>query len=395
MLALLLACAHTLPPALEAPPPSAPSPGPVRVVQPVVADVVLFGDELRPVAEAAAAFLTDQGWQALPFDEPDRLLALAAEGRRASTGELCSVPYVGDYLLAHSLPDHAEAAVRVYCDGDCTLTLGVTAPPSATGRGVEWARWQAPLPGPPTVQAMVEAMASLSVPPPPEGIGGLLGGSGTRVESQGVLVRDVEPSGPWGELSARAALQAVDLDACWVDWRRDFWSNPVLLELSAQGQVSRCASRYPHRLPEPAHVCACEVLEQASFPPGEPGRRVRFEAHPYQPTPVEPGGRRVAVSAEQVSARVPGFAWAATGLPEHRMAACLASAAGAASFEGSIAYQLDPSGAPLSWQVDWPGWVDAQALACLEPLLAQARFGCSQTGEPGEAVVVLRVSLWE
>lgn len=393
VLALLLACVHAAPPALEAPPAPPPTPGPVRIEQPLLAGAILFPDELRPTAEAAAAFLEAQGWQVLPLDEQQRLITIAAEGRRASDGAQCSVPYVGAHLLDHSYPDHAEAELRADCVEDCTVSLTISAPPSAEKPGVEWIRWEAKAPAPPTVAGVIEAIPAFEVSTQLYGYGGIMGGLGGRFDGRGVYARFVEQYGPWGELDPWKALQSVDLDACWTDWRRDFWSNPVLVELSAEGRVTRCEAAYPFRLPESGFDCVCEVLAGASFPPGEPGRRVRFEADPFQPTPTTREGRHIGVNAYEVSSETVGYTWAATGLPEHRMASCLTTASGAEPFAGAIVYQLDAGGVPVSWQVDWPAWVDADAQACLEPLLAQARFGCSQSGEPGEARVKLSISV--
>ena len=393
MLPLLFfaACAHTP----EAPQETAPAivphpPGKATVEQPYLADTILFAEELRPVADALAAQLEAWGYEVLDPDQRDRLVRLASEGRRVETGEACSIPYVPGKLLDHLYPDHEQANLRATCDdeGACSVELTMRRAPADERKGL-LPRLRAPFEGPVSADAVVAAIPRLERYVRPQVAGGLVGGLGMRATEEGVLVRGVSKQGDWGETSLGRTLQLMDMDACWADWRRDHWANPVRFEADAQGKVTRCSHSYVHRLPTPEGVCACELLASADFGPGAADRRGIFEPFSSRPAPVDAAGKRIGVTTSRVESDEPGYTWADSGLPQQRMARCLV-ASGEVQ-EAKLA-ELDPTGAPIAWTAEWPAWVEDESRACLEPLLATARFGCSQSGQPGQATVP--VSIW-
>lgn len=393
-LLLLAACAHT-PVTPEAPAPAiAPHPpGPVLVDQPYLADTILFADELRPVADALATQLEAWGFQVLGPDEQERLVQLASEGRRVSTGEACSIPYVPGDLLRELHPDHESADLRAECDEDGVCHVELVLYPAPQGeRDGNYPHWRAPLEGPVTVETVVASIPELERYAPNTMMGGVMGGMGMRATEQGVLVRGVDKQGDWAGTNLGNTLQLMDMDACWADWRRDHWANPVRFEVDAEGKVVRCSPSYVQRLPTPEGVCACDVLASADFGPGAADRRGVFEPFSAHPSLVDAAGKHFGLSAGSAESEEPGFTWADSGLPQRRMAECLLASGEAQAAKLTITYELAPTGEPVSWSADWPDWVNDESLACLDPLLASARFGCSQSGEPGTATV--EASIW-
>jgi hypothetical protein len=383
VLPVLLACAPRLPPPAPDLPPPPPLTGPIRVQTPRLEGAVLFADELHPVEDAVARFLAERGYSVLSRAEQEAIIAQTAD---------CPSPPIPARLLSHRLPDTATAQLGAACAPDCTLTLTTFTEPTLRPWGVT-ARWEAPLSGPPTLSAVLAAIPAL-LPVEDASETGVVGAPATRevALSRGVATLGLQVAGGWSTADLSAALAGAGLDGCWASGRRDPRQNPIVFSLDADGAVTRCEPSLPRVLPEPESDCLCAVLAGQRLGAGAADRRGAFDPESHQPPAVNAAGQLVSATLGTLRSELEGLTLAGAGIGAHDLAACLSRVDRADNADIPVRFLVGADGVPTAAEVSWPTWA-AEAEACLDALLPQARFSCLTEGEGGavEATVRIRV----
>ena len=358
LLSLLLSCLHTAP---ELPMPAF-IPGPVRVARPELEGVLLFADEQRTLQIAVGEFLMEQGYSVVPLSEQEAALSAAPD---------CASAHREDALSQH-YPDTEVATLVVRCQQDCTLALQTAWPDESRAQtGRHTVRWTTTAESPRT-DRLLAALPKLT---PPVGAGGL-----ARLEpshpptlplTRGVAIDQLETDGQWGSAPVWAALDAMDLTACWAD-REQLSYSPILLSIDADGALTRCEASGAR--PAPETDCACRGLAGADFGAGRADRRASFRLTSHQPPAVNRAG-------QIIRAHLP----IETGIGSHSLSTCLARApqAAPATIPVHIAARDDEEATPR--ETEWPGWVDESARVCLELTLSAAQLSCP-TGAGGQTV---------
>lgn len=362
------------------PPPPAFLAGPVRIEQVDLEGVVAFDDELHPIEDAAADFLAEHGYTVQSRAAQADLL-----GERAG----CLVPPIPSRQLSDDLPDTATAWIEARCDGDCVLTLTTFTEPSLKPWGVT-ARWQAPLPGAPSVASVLAAMPMLT---PAEREEPALLGSPREplpVASRGVSIQHLRLSEGWRASDFTEALSGGQLDGCWSSGQRDPRPNPVVFSADADGVITRCEARWPLRLPRPETDCVCQRLSELDLGAGAADRRGAFVPQSHQPPAVNAAGQVVSASLGGLRSEVTDLTRAGTGISSHALSACLARAAHAERADVAVRFEVDADGVPVAAEADWPAWV-GEATTCLDELLPTARFSCPSQGEGGPVNASVRI----
>ena len=361
------------------------TPGPVRFEQPHLRDTLLFAEELRPVEDAAAAFLAERGYTVLSRMEQDAVIAEATQG--------CPTPPSPARVLSHHFPDTATVRLRAQCFEDCTLTLSTHTAPSIHSRG-RTARWQAPLSGSPDVETVLAAIPLLTFfekNTPADVVGGFVDGPDQDHTGRGVVISRVHTAGGWTSEDLYAALSSLELKACWADTHREYRDNPVRVSVSAEGQVVRCEPTDPRHFAAPEGDCACALLAEVDLGEGPADRRGSFDLTSFQPSAVNATGQIVRASPGGLESETDGLTWAGTGMGSHVLSACFARTPQAEDASIRLRYEVGADGVPTSWSADWPAWAGPETTDCLADLLPTARFTGPVAGVGGEVSATVQI----
>jgi hypothetical protein len=248
-------------------------------------DPVWFPDELEPIADAVAEVLArpaSGGYRVIPNRELRAFWREVRAGRLPEVAGARASPQPPALLVPLVYPDALIGGNEVRCDDRvCRLEVEIRRP----GRsGAVSARFAAELPldGTPASWAERIRRSGLAAAAEPTTSGGGLGIRGGRDPRPGIHVAlsSLKLSGPWtyaldGE---RLAPLAPRLAACVQpgEVRRDPWMQAFLIEVGEDGRLARCESEHRDRLDPPGFECRCDVLRDADFERGAPGRRARF-----------------------------------------------------------------------------------------------------------------------
>jgi hypothetical protein len=351
---------------------------------------ILFADERAPVVDAVAAWFSAHPGEGLRPISPPEVRALWSDvqrGKLPGRAEVCSAPPPPAMLTEHVYAHASRAGVGVTCAQTCTLEVVVerTDLPGAAASEAstrEIARFAASLPLDP--QGWPAAVASLHrVEPPTDdeiGLGGLLGG-GSGVQ---VVVYDVERTGTWSKAIDNALLQPVAMrfDACdrnaprWRDW----YGQPFVVEVDAQGRVGRCEPPYPDHLPTPSFACACAVLRDVDFGPGSAPRRASFSATVVRTRSGPAPATYPSAGLEGATADDPTALLGRGQLDDPAVAACLGDVPAPVDVSIPTTFEVDAGGRVTKHAAaEWPKAI-ARAKDCLEKELAAAQFDCPLSG---------------
>ncbi len=379
--ALLSACLPmNMRSAADFPPPPPFLAGPVRIEQVDLEGVVAFDDELHPIEDAAAGFLAEHGYT---------VLSRAAQADLLGERTGCQASPIPSRQLTEDLPDTATARIEARCDGDCVLTLTTFTEPSLKPWGVT-ARWQAPLPGPPSVASVLAAVPMLMPTEREEPVVSEAPRARPPVTTRGVSIQNLRLSEGWRASDFTEAMSGGPLDGCWSSGQRDPRDNPIVFSVDADGVVSRCEARWPLRLPRPETDCVCERLSGVDLGAGAADRRGAFVPQSHQPPAVNAAGQVISASLGSLHSEVAGLTRAGTGIGSHVLSACLARSVHAERADVAARFEVGADGVPLAAEADWPAWA-AEATACLDDLLPTARFSCLSQGEGGSVTASIRI----
>jgi hypothetical protein len=372
---------------------------------------VWFADELAPVADAVAEVLArpkSGGFRVVPPQEMRALWAAVQQGQLPEWKETCTAVPPPALLGEHLHPRAQVGSIEVRCTKRaCKLVVEIHRhDPTPDGeRGyARVARYGASLPTreSPAEWAARLRRSGLAPSPWPREAGGL-GLSGT-IEDDGdkseawAVVNGIEQSGGWTYTLDPDffAAKSRELAACtpgpWV-WR-DWWTQSVVISVNGDGRMSRCEPALPDHLPPPEFACWCGVLAHLGFQAGAGERRASFDIHTFLPArhSVRDKYFRVAYlgrkRADDVSAIL------GTGEVDDRdLIACLGPVTSEMrDVKVPLHFTVRADGQATPTRVRWPAAIPRPAAACLDGVLARARFACPLSGH-AEVDAYLSVSI--
>jgi hypothetical protein len=213
------------------------------------------------------------------------------------------------------------------------------------------------------------------------------------------VVRDVTHSGEWRARISEAtfASQREALLGCTAAAARrpdrDWWLQPYLIEVDAAGSLRRCEFEHIDHLPPSEFGCVCGALRQVSFGAGSEGRRARFVLKILAAPPAGAPRDRLSRSFMLTDRRsTDPSALLGTGeIATLAKDACLWRATSPlAEIQLPVQFIVGADGGTIRHHAPWPPSVPPELRACLDPVLAGARFNCPLSGA---AVVDARLSL--
>lgn len=248
---------------------------------------VVFHDELIAAGDALALKLRELGPfrpihnTSFPYSDLLKEWTRVAQGQYVKEGQ-CFDPPSPSLAMRALNPDAVGAEIGIRCEEKCVLTVTLRdAETKAQGRDYferVRSKWTLELEGEVNTWAAQIARASfVNVPlekPKKDGVG-ILGS--LAQQSPGIMVRDAEFSGEWGETYSRAAFDAVvsDFSQCAQEAKtwRDWWGIRHLIEVNAAGEVVRCEGSLPDHLPRTNFACECDAIaRKVNFGPGQERR---------------------------------------------------------------------------------------------------------------------------
>ena len=359
---------------------------------------VWFADELAPIADAVAEVLARPklgGYRVIPNQEMRRLWADAQRGQLPGRKEICEAGPPPVLLGAIVHPNALWGSVEVRCEKSvCKLAVDLfRREPSKKGErhDTKVARLGAALPNSEDPSQWAERIRKTGMKPrPPEremgGLIGTLGGEDPPSPGVHVAVVGVEQSGNWAYTldSEVFAPKAKELHACVPEKRvwRDWWAQPLLIEVNPDGRLSRCEFPYPDHLPPPELRCQCNVLGGVGFRTGAAQRRASFELQTTAggKRPVEDGYSRNGYLGEKLS----DDASAILGTDEvdnrdviHCMSP-IRSALG--DVKVPLRFSVGADGRASDARATWPSSLPPTVTTCLDSVLRAARFNCPLSG---------------
>ncbi len=368
----------------------------------VYGEAVWFPDELEPLGDAVAELLAEPtyGGYQVRLNAELRLLWRSVQlGRLPGVSQACDAQPPPAELAKVLYRGASKGEVRVDCEAvSCELLVIVSAPrpkPKEPLNYEETARFGAELPAaesPDQWAARLRDGLLQRVPPPEHPPGGLgLGGLATPGQPPGIYatVHAVSQVGPWDHKLKSAEFQplAKQLHACSQTKRpwRDWWGQPYVIEVTPSGQLSRCEFPYRERLPPPDFSCGCQVLRGMSFGAAEGVRRARFYLDTFVYKTAGPKAERAplyrsAYLADQVSSD-PTAVLGSGEVARSDLLPCLASISQPiGEVKIPVHFSVGADGRVAQHQSTWPAVVNTAARACLDAILAKARFNCPLSG---------------
>lgn len=361
----------------------------------IVGGPILFADEQLPLVDAVAGALQKQGFRAIGNAE------VRAEWRSLQSGHLpdgrvCAAVPPPSLFTAATRPGASQADTRVECEaGVCTLSVIVEK--RVDDEPQEVARFTAKLPAdaaswPKTLQA-----TGLTRVAPPQDEGGFgLGG----IAAQKITLLSVRTNGTWVQPIDESLFEPhyAALASCsdgkprWRDW----WSQPFVLQVDAQGKIERCEPEMPDHLPPPSFACVCDVMRGMSFGAGSASRRATFDLLVFRARPASVADkyrRDVSLSKKQADDRT---AILGSGvLDDDAARACLGGVEPFGPIEVPVRFEVDAQGKVREHAVVLPAGLPAVSTQCLHAQLAAAQFDCPVSGRATvTATLELTVAPW-
>ena len=370
-------------------------------------DVIRFPDELWPIADAVATLLARPeagGYHVLPAAPIRALWRDAQVGWLPGLSTICDGTPPPARLVAYVHRGASFARVRVDCPAPekaararppCQLDVRIEAPrPTAEDplQTEDVARLVATLPPGERPARWAERLLATGLvrAPPPEVEGGL-GLSGIPAESgrPAISVRDITQSGGWQAAISKAtfarhgeAIVACAATAARQPWR-DWWVQPYLIEVDAAGSLRRCEFEHVDHLPPPEFGCVCAALRQVPFGAGSEGRRASFVLKILEAPPAgAPRDRLSRIFMLTDRRSTDPSALLGTGeIDTLAKDACLWRAtAPLAEIQLPVQFTVGADGRTIRHTAPWPASVPPALRACLDPVLAAARFNCPLSG---------------
>jgi hypothetical protein len=381
-------------------------------------EVVRFPDELWPISDAVATLMSRPeagGYRVLPAAPLRALWRDTQAGRLPGLTALCDAAPPPARLAHHLHSGASTADPRVDCPAPekesaarppCRLEVLVSAPrptaedPDNTERG---ARFVAALPPGEPAARWAERLLATGLAREPERDSDKLGylmGTSASDRRPLIVVNGVVQSGGWQTAISSATFkgrsQAIIECAATASARqpfRDWWVQPYLIEVDAAGSVRRCEFEHVDHLPPPEFGCVCGVLRQISFGAGPDGRRARFDLTVLEaPPPGAPRDRlRRSVSLGEMRSSDRSAILGTGAIDRSALEACLWPVTSPlADTETPVRFTVGADGRATRHEARWPAPVPPPVRACLEPVLARARFNCPLSGA---AVIDAQLSL--
>jgi hypothetical protein len=360
-----------------------------------------FADELEPIADAVAEVLARSkhgGYRVIPNQEMRRLWADAQRGQLPGRKEICETPPPPALLGEIVHPGALWASIEVRCEKSaCQLAVDVfRREPTQKGerRTTTVARLGADLPSreDPVKWAGRIRRKGIKPRPPAREAGGLgllgtLEGEGRPRPGIRVSVTEVQQSGTWAYTldSSVFAAKAKALHACVPEKRvwRDWWVQPMVIEVNPDGRLSRCELAYPDHLPPPEHACQCQVLGGVGFRPGAAQRRAAFELRtiaPDQPAAADAYVRNAYLGRKQ--ADDPSAILGTGEISNADLIRCLSPIRSAVhDLRVPVRFSVRDDGQTSGVRRTWPDSLSPAVTACLDGVLRAARFNCPLSGK--------------
>jgi hypothetical protein len=375
---------------------------PVQVwMEPVVVyNRMFFFEELFPLTDAIAELLpslSDHRISVMTSEDLRRIQAELRRGRIPDSDVVCSAPPVPAALFDYLHPDKGVVTTGVRCSETCELISIVYGPqtPSADGRLLrdELMRFAARLPREESVSewvALLRSGAMTTAPPPGDSEGGLgirYGRrAGTMKDGQYDLdVDDVVLRGPWRSPPSKEQLmphvKAFHKCTKTTKRRNDHWKQPFQIEIDRAGRMTRCTSKYQHRLDPPSFACQCEVLKKVKWEHAAAPRQAEFSL-------------RTHLEGESKRLRRASYSWLTTDFSatdgavllsgdiyeDEGISACMDAVGMDSVWTFDMVTEVDAGGKVNRLEVDWPEGFNAETRDCLKAVFRDARFNCPMTG---------------
>ncbi|QED29996.1 hypothetical protein FRD01_22730 [Microvenator marinus] len=372
---------------------------------------VVFHDELVAAGDALALKLGEFGPfrpihdSASPYTDLLNEWTRVAQGNYVKEGQCFDPPSPALAMRALN-PDAVGAEIGIRCTEKCVLTVTLRdAETKAKGRDYfdrARSKWTLELDGDVDTWAAQIANATFTKMPLEKPKNDGLGILGTLAQdSPGIMVRDAEFSGEWGETYSRAAFDAVvsDFSQCAQEAKtwRDWWGMRHLLEVNAAGEVVRCEASLPDHLPRTNFACECDAIaRKVNFGPGQE-RRMSAYINYY------PGSSNKFLSSERVdnfnrSAYLADFsgddpyasALGTNALSYEALRSCTKNLTETEQ-DVRVAFVIDTQGNTKSIEVTWPDELQDFG-KCAQPILSQAKFSCPYAPNTVTGTLKIKVS---
>ncbi len=364
----------------------------------VYGDRIVFPDEAEPLADALAAALADPAHGGFKVIPPAELRKSWADAR---TGKLPDVDFVCEsapppFELSRALyPGASTASAIIRCPkkkDPCVLEVVVSAP-ADPGKDEERERAKLTLSLPRASSlgdwASRIRKGKLVAPQPPKtpdtaDMLGLLAGGTTP--GTYVTLRDPVLEGPWKRQLTDEGLDPIraDLAACKETstkrWR-DYYGARHLIEVAADGKITRCESNLPERSPPPEFDCQCAALRELTFEAASGTRRASFDI--VTTTVGAPKKRKRLVMAFLTKARADDPTAVAGDEPVARadLEDCLASSDTASgNILVPVRFVVGADGKVKRHKAEWPSTISRPAATCMDGVLAKGWFNCPIAG---------------
>ena len=367
----------------------------------VVYDRMFFFEELFPLTDAIAELLpslSDHRISVMSSGELRKTQEALRRGRIPGSDVVCSAPPVPAALLDYLHPDTGLVTTDVRCGETCELLTIVYGPqtPSENGRlrREERMRFAATLPPAESVAkwvALLRSGAMTPAPPPGDSEGGLgiLYGRETGRMKDGEYDLDVDDvilRGPWRTPPSKEQLMphVKALHGCTRTEKRhnDYWKQPFQIEIDGDGRMTRCTSKYQHRLDPPWFACQCDVLKKVHWENAASPRQAEFTLRTY----LEGESKRLHrttyswlttdFSADDGSVLLSGDVY-----DHDAISSCMDAVGVDSVWTFDVATKVGADGMVQTLDVEWPMGFSAKVRGCLGKAFRNALFNCPLTGK--------------
>lgn len=363
-------------------------------------DRIVFPDEAEPLADALAAALADPklgGYKAVPPAELRESWSEARLGKLPNVAFVCESAPTPFELSRALYPGASTARATIVCPakkGPCRLEVVITAyREPGKGDDEEGAALTLELPRTSSLRDWAARIrkGKLVSPKPknPAEHADLLGMLRAGGMQPGVYVSlfDVTLEGPWKSPFTDKEIDPIraDLVACkkaqTKRWR-DFYGARHLLEIGADGKVTRCESNLPERTPPPEFDCQCAALRKLTFGTAKGTRRASFDI--FTTTVGAASGKRKLLTmaflgkerADDPTAVAGSEPVSRSGLEDCLVA--LDKPFGELSIP--VRFVVGADGKVKKHKADWPSALPAAAATCMDAVLAEGWFNCPIAG---------------
>lgn len=164
--------------------------------------------------------------------------------------------------------------------------------------------------------------------------------------------------------------------------RRDWWAQPMLIEVNASGQVTRCEPKYVDRFAPPQFACQCDVLRGIDFGRGADGRRASFNLWTTEVTAGSAHSTDLYRSAylKDTAADDPTALLGSQELPAG-VEDCLHAVKQPVEVDVPVRFTVAADGRVHTADPRWPALLPPTVTECMDAALAKARFTCPLSGQ--------------